>query len=250
MLFNHRPADNPAPFENAPYVTSVFVVPDNAERAIGALLDHGISASQISVATRAPNDAGDDASDGANDAVIPDAVAAHNVPIYKDKDGFMEVQTNDPPTPTDMNAATDSRVGGSSTATMTDSPVAAEGERGITTTTPADAARGAKSGSLVGLGVGLLAGAAALTIPGVGLVLAAGPLWAALGAAAGATAAGAVAGGATGYLRDMGVSPGAADLHHEALASGGTLVMVHLDAKHEAGEIAALCAKYGGAMVS
>ena len=228
-------------------ITAAFVDPDGAERAIGALLDHGVEADQVSVASRASKGS---TSDGADDLVTDDSEAAHNVPLYMDKDGFMEVQTDDPPTPTDMNAATDSRRGANTTHSMTDSPIAAEGERSLTTTTPADAAKGAAGGTLVGLGVGLLAGAAALTIPGVGLVLAAGPLWAALGAALGTTAAGAVAGGVTGYLRDMGVEGGVADLHHEALTAGGTLVTVHLGENDDSANIAALLAKYGGAVAA
>ena len=240
-------AADAAPVTGERLVTAAFIDPDAAERAIGALLDHGIKADQVSVATRAATDG---ESDGAAVAVVGNAHAARSVPIYQDKDGFMEVQTNDPPTPTDMNSATDSRRGGSSSLNAPDSPIAAEGERALTTTTPADAAKGAAGGSLVGLGVGILAGAAALTIPGVGLILAAGPLWAALGAALGTTAAGAVAGGVTGYLRDMGVSGGVADLHHEALTSGSILVTIHLNDRDETSTVAALLAKYGGAVAA
>ncbi len=246
MLFSNASA-NATTNTGERLITAAFVDPDGAERAIGALLDHGVEASQVSVASRASSEG---VSDGADVAVIEDAEAAHNVPIYMDKDGFMEVQTDDPPTPTDMNAATDSRRGSNTAHSMTDSPIAAEGEFALTTTTPADAAKGAAGGTLVGLGVGLLAGAAALTIPGVGMVLAAGPLWAAFGAALGTTAAGAVAGGVTGYLRDMGVEGGVADLHHEALTAGGTLVTVHLDENDDTASVAALLAKYGGAVAA
>ena len=73
---------------------------------------------------------------------------------------------------------------------------------GITTTTPADAALGAEKGAMIGAGVGVLAALAAITIPGLGLVIGGGALVTAIAGAAGATAAGAAAGGIAGYLRD------------------------------------------------
>lgn len=201
------------------YITAEFVNPDTASRAIGAIQDHGIRPEQISVATpggRAEEEphAGDP--------------APHTPSVYKDADGFMYVQTNDPPTPTDMNAAVESRRGGHSTLSHPDNPVAAEGERGITTTTPADAAKGAIEGGTVGLALGILAGAAALTIPGAGLVLAAGPLWAAIAGAGAATLGGAVAGGVAGYLEDRGVPSSVATHHAETLGRGSVVVTVHL----------------------
>ena len=65
----------------------------------------------------------------------------------------------------------------------------------LTTTDARDVAEGAVVGAVAGLAAGLLA----LTIPGVGLVLAAGPL-------ALAAAGGAIAGGIYGGLRDIGIS--------------------------------------------
>ncbi len=228
------PAITTPPAERLLLVTGAFATPDDAEKAIGALSDHGVRANQISVATL-----------GSSDTEVT-SQSAHATTSFVDKDGFMEVQTEDPPTPTDMNAATDDRRGQSSTSGFIDSPIAAQGERGITTTTEADAAAGAGRGAAFGLGLGLIAGAAALTIPGVGLVLAAGPLWAALAGLAGATAAGATAGGVTGYLKDMGVHDTAADRHHEALRAGATLVTVHMDENDDETVLAGLLRKYGG----
>jgi hypothetical protein len=226
-------------------VSAAFVVPDAAERAIGALSDHGIDAGQISVAAARPEDQNLIAAAMAAAASAPDAASAHT-----DAAGFMEVQVDDPPTPTDMNAATEARLGASTVSGNTDSVIEAQGERGITTTTPADAAKGAVEGSLVGLGIGLLAGAAALTIPGVGLVLAAGPLWAALGGAVAATAGGAVAGGVTGYLKDMGVPASVAAQHEAALSAGSVIVAVHLDANDNADAVSNILRKYGGGNVT
>ena len=232
-----------------PFITASFVLPDDAVRAIGALQDHGIPASRISVAAPHTDPANTDGGDEAT--VTLDAAPAHTPPSLVDKDGFMQVQTDEPSTPTDMNAVSDARQGSSSSFANPDSPVAAEGERTLTFTTPADAAKGAVEGSAVGLGLGLLAGAIALTLPGVGLILAAGPLWIALAGAAGATAAGAVAGGVTGSLRDLGGVPATlADHHTDALTRGSVVVTVHLG-DYESGEaVAALLTKYRGFAVT
>ena len=71
----------------------------------------------------------------------------------------------------------------------------AAAKHGISTTTPEDAGEGAVKGTGIGLGVGILASLAALTVPGVGLVLGGGALAAALGATALTAGAGAIAGG-------------------------------------------------------
>ena len=107
--------------------------------------------------------------------------------------------------------------------------VAEVGTGGITTTTPEDAAAGAAVGAGVGLVTGLLAAAAALTVPGIGLVLAGGALASALGVAAGTTVAGAVAGGAVGYLRDMGMPEQAASRYADRIAEGDYLISATID---------------------
>jgi hypothetical protein len=96
-------------------------------------------------------------------------------------------------------------------------------------------ASGAAQGAGVGAGIGaaigglggLLIGLGALTIPGIGPVIAAGPLAAALtglaGAGAGAVAGG-VAGGLIGALGDMGVPEETAQYYAEGVRRGGHLV--------------------------
>lgn len=96
---------------------------------------------------------------------------------------------------------------------------------------------GAAEGAGVGAGIGaalggiggLLIGLGALAIPGIGPVIAAGPLAAALAGLAGA-GAGAVAGGVTGGLLgalvDLGVPEEAAGYYAEGVHRGGTLVTV------------------------
>jgi stress response protein YsnF len=81
-------------------------------------------------------------------------------------------------------------------------------------------AAGAGIGAAVGGLGGLLVGLGALAIPGVGPVLAAGPLAAALAGAG----IGAVAGGLIGALTDIGVPEEQAGLYAEAVRRGGTLV--------------------------
>lgn len=93
-----------------------------------------------------------------------------------------------------------------------------------------DAATGAATGVVAG---GALGGAAGLTIslmglaiPGIGAILAAGPIAAALVGAG----AGAVAGGLIGGLVDLGVSETDAEYYAEAVRRGATLVTVRTDA--------------------
>ncbi len=97
---------------------------------------------------------------------------------------------------------------------------------GITTTTGGDSAVGAEKGAGLGLGVGIIASLACLTVPGFGLVVGGGALATAIAATAGATAAGAVAGGVHGYLKDQGVPDDAIGSYGQAYDAGDTLVAV------------------------
>lgn len=91
---------------------------------------------------------------------------------------------------------------------------------------------GAGVGAAIGGIGGLLVGLGALVIPGIGPVLAAGPLAAALGGIAGAGAgavAGGAAGGLVGALTDIGVSDEQAGYYAEGIRRGGTLVTVQTE---------------------
>jgi hypothetical protein len=87
------------------------------------------------------------------------------------------------------------------------------------------AATGAAAGALLGGIGGLLVGLGALVIPGIGPIVAAGPLAAALGTLAGA-GVGAVTGGVVGSLVDLGVPEEEAQYYVEGVRRGGTLVTV------------------------
>jgi hypothetical protein len=88
---------------------------------------------------------------------------------------------------------------------------------------------GAGIGAVLGGLGGLLVGLGALAIPGIGPVIAAGPLAAALSGLAGAgigAVAGGVTGGIIGALVDMGVPEETAQYYAEGVRRGGTLVTV------------------------
>lgn len=104
-----------------------------------------------------------------------------------------------------------------------------KGDYGDVATTDADTgAGGAVTGALVGGGAGALLGIAALAIPGVGPLVAAGAIASSAipGAAAIGAGVGAVAGGVTGLLTDHGVSDDDASYYESRIQDGGVFVSV------------------------
>jgi hypothetical protein len=97
----------------------------------------------------------------------------------------------------------------------------------IHTKAPEGAATGAGTGAAAGGVLGWLIGIGAVTIPGVGLLAAAGPIVAAL---AGAGAAGA-AGGLVGALVGAGIPEIEAKRYAGRIREGGYLISVHGDDK-------------------
>jgi hypothetical protein len=97
------------------------------------------------------------------------------------------------------------------------------------TKAPEGTAAGAATGSVIGGTLGLLAGIGALAIPGVGPLIAAGPIMATL---AGAGAGGAV-GGMVGALVGMGIPEYEAKRYEGAVKDGGTLLSVHCDTSEQ-----------------
>ena len=97
------------------------------------------------------------------------------------------------------------------------------------TKAPEGAIAGVGAGGVIGGTVGLLAGIGALAIPGVGPLIAAGPLMAALsGAAAGATL-----GGVAGALVGLGIPEIEAKTYEGKIKGGNILIAVHTeDSEH------------------
>ena len=93
------------------------------------------------------------------------------------------------------------------------------------TKAPEGTATGVAAGGIIGGTLGLLAGLGALAIPGIGPLIAAGPIMAAL---AGVGAGGAV-GGVVGALVGMGIPEYEAKRYEGAVKGGGTLLSVHCD---------------------
>ena len=88
---------------------------------------------------------------------------------------------------------------------------------------------GAGFGAIIGSLFGAVVGLAAITVPGVGPIIAAGPLGAAIGALAGAgigAAGGAVTGGITASLVKLGIDEEDAHYYAESLRQGAALVSV------------------------
>ena len=114
------------------------------------------------------------------------------------------------------------------------------------TKAPEGAAAGAGTGAIIGGTLGWLAGIGALAIPGVGPLIAAGPIVAAL---AGAGAAGAV-GGITGALLGYGVPEYEAKRYEGRIRKGGILLSVHADDGAWAKRASELLATTGGQDIS
>lgn len=92
--------------------------------------------------------------------------------------------------------------------------------------------------SMAGGALGLLAGAAALLIPGVGPVIAAGPIAAALAALATGAAVGTTAGALMGLFQDEGIPSDRVDTYRAAFEAGKGIVIIK--PKNEGDEISEL----------
>jgi hypothetical protein len=97
------------------------------------------------------------------------------------------------------------------------------------TKAPEGTTTGVTAGGVVGGTLGLLAGMGALAIPGVGPLIAAGPI---MGALAGLGVGGAV-GGLVGALVGMGIPEFEAKRYEGAVKDGGTLLSVHCDTSEQ-----------------
>ena len=97
------------------------------------------------------------------------------------------------------------------------------------TKAPEGATAGVTAGGVVGGALGVLAGIGALAIPGIGPLIAAGPIVAGL---AGLGVGGAV-GGLVGALVGMGIPEYEAKLYEGRVRNGGVLLAVHCDSSAE-----------------
>jgi hypothetical protein len=93
------------------------------------------------------------------------------------------------------------------------------------TKAPEGTATGATTGGVIGGALGLLAGLGTLAIPGVGPLIAAGPIVAALAG----LGAGGAAGGIIGALVGMGIPEYEAKRYEGRVKGGGVLLSVHCD---------------------
>jgi hypothetical protein len=91
------------------------------------------------------------------------------------------------------------------------------------TKAPEGIATGTTAGGLIGGALGLLAGIGTIAIPGVGPLIAAGPLMATLAG----VGAGAAAGGVVGVLIGMGIPEYEAKRYEGRVKNGGILLSVH-----------------------
>ena len=114
------------------------------------------------------------------------------------------------------------------------------------TKAPEGATTGVVSGATVGGVLGLLAGMGALAIPGVGPLIAAGPI---VGALAGMGVGGAV-GGFTGALIGMGIPEYEAKRYEGRLKKGGILFSVHCTTSDEVKRAKEVIERTGGEDIS
>jgi hypothetical protein len=112
---------------------------------------------------------------------------------------------------------------------MTDAYTTKEFAHEKNTKAPEGTTVGVTTGGLIGGTLGLLAGIGALAIPGIGPLIAAGPIMAALAG----LGAGAAAGGVVGALVGMGIPEYEAVRYEGRVKNGGVLLSVHCDTSNE-----------------
>jgi len=112
----------------------------------------------------------------------------------------------------------------------------------LNTKAPEGAAAGAGAGGLLGGGLGWLVGVGSLAIPGMGPLIAAGPILAALSGAA----AGAAAGGLAGALVGMGIPELEAKQYEGKIKGGNILISVHTEDGRERKLASEILEKAGG----
>jgi uncharacterized membrane protein len=197
-------------------IYAAFADAEHAEKAAGALLDHGVRPEDLSVVRANSGEATVTTGQGVP-TPVPGAIGGTAGVVDTDYQGLdygnAAQRTSLDPHPDAVDASGD---------------VEASAKQGISTTTAADAGAGAVKGTAWGAGLGALAALASLVVPGVGLVVGGGALAAGLGAVAATAGAGALAGAVTGYLKDQGVDEHVARHYESTIGAGGALLAVTL----------------------
>jgi hypothetical protein len=256
-------------------IFGAFTDPQDAERAAGALLDHGLNNSDISMLAH-HSDIAEGEMKSQEELRRENEIEENQVGnpranyAYADQPGNeVNLPHGGVPIPGTVIAHGDLIAGGLapdmttnlrdlSDPAYTEAPsnppridndplerVAVNAKQGISTTTGTDASIGAAKGAAVGLGVGVIAALASVFIPGVGLVVGSGALASAIAGAVGATGAGIIAGGAIGFMKDQGVPDDVLTVYRDAYDRGGAILAVNLPADVDRAEIEAVLAKYG-----
>ncbi len=114
------------------------------------------------------------------------------------------------------------------------------------TKAPEGVTAGAGSGVVIGGALGWLAGIGALSLPGLGPFIAAGPIMAALAG----LGVGGVVGGITGALIGAGIPEFEAKRYEGRLSKGGILLSVHCDKPDEISRAKEIMGRTGGEDIS
>ncbi|CAN5373262.1 hypothetical protein BH11ARM1_BH11ARM1_10540 [soil metagenome] len=233
---------------SAPTIYASFPNADDAQKAAGALMDHGVPAENISLIIS--KEVEKEHLEFSHPQIL---VRDHGTSYIADP---MDNSLRDTPIAIapglgDQDEIVDSEMASHPAVAgpIVETEKHAE-DTGITTTTLPDAASGAAKGALWGVGVGALAAVAALAVPGFGIILGGGALAAGVAALVGTAGAGAVAGGVVGYLKDQGVPAEHIPHYKDAIDAGGALLAIHLEPTDDRLELEQVIQKYGAGFSS
>lgn len=253
---------------------------ENAERAVGAMLDYGVKAEDISLVRnhRGEAEVTTPTSEGSRSLASGSNAAYGNAPAMgADRFGADSTGVTDTPgtrAPDTQGIAGEANVRGGAAPEPNYTPgssrvsdndydnLASRNEdedydpekgakSGLTATTGADAGAGALKGAGIGLGVGAIAASASFIVPGFGFFIGGGALATALAGVAGTTGAGAIAGAVTGYLKDQGMDSELAEHYGSRVEGGGALVSVQVPSdKVDESTVRSIFDKYGAERVT
>lgn len=233
------------PMSNTIYAT--FANPDEAEKAAGALLDHGVRPEDLSLVRQEGN--------GYSANTAPQTYASNVAVVPTDLGAGAGGEIPAPGSVYGVNPPIDDTVARTAVANgdvvEDDDDIEDVAKHGITTTTAGDAGAGAVKGTVIGAGIGAIAAIAAMVVPGVGLVIGAGALASAIAGIAASAGAGAAAGAIVGYLKDMGVDDQVASEYGEAVQGGGAVLAVTVPSGNvDEAEAQAVLSKYAATNVN